>query len=80
MDSNNTYTDDDLLQLSGIQHIAFCERQFALAYIEMQWEENVLTTEGHILHEKADDPFNAEKRNDIITLRSVQVCSRKLVL
>jgi CRISPR-associated exonuclease Cas4 len=30
---------------------AFCEPQFSLAYIEMQWSENVLTVEGHHLHD-----------------------------
>ena len=31
----------EFLQLSGIQHFAFCGRQWALAYIELQWSENV---------------------------------------
>lgn len=33
------YSEDELLILSGIQHIAFCERQYALAYVEMLWFE-----------------------------------------
>lgn len=74
------YGDDELLMLSGIQHIAFCERQYALAYIEMQWAENVLTVEGHHLHEHADDPFFTEKRNDLIRFRAVQIVSKKLGL
>ena len=40
------YSDDDLLMLSGIQHIAFCERQWALIHIEQQWVENMRTVEG----------------------------------
>jgi len=35
------HSDDDLLMLSGIQHIAFCERQWGLIHIEQQWEENL---------------------------------------
>ncbi len=35
------YKEEEFLQLSGIQHFAFCRRQWALAYIEMQWQENV---------------------------------------
>jgi len=31
---SRTWTEDDLLMLSGIQHIAFCDRQYALIYIE----------------------------------------------
>lgn len=41
------YDDDDLLMLSGIQHFAFCRRQWALIHVEQQWQENRLTVEGH---------------------------------
>ena len=44
------YNEEDFLQLSGIQHFEFCRRQWALAYIELQWQENVRTVEGKILH------------------------------
>ncbi len=58
------FQEEDFLQLSGIQHFEFCRRQWALAYIEMQWQENVRTVEGKILHEKAHD---AEmKENEVI--------------
>ena len=74
------YDDENFLMLSGIQHIAFCERQWALIHIEQQWGENVLTVEGHHLHEHADDPFFTEKRKDMIRFRSVQLASKKLGL
>lgn len=74
------YSDDDLLMLSGIQHIAFCERQFALAYIELQWNENVLTTEGHHLHERVDDPLASDKRGKVITYRAFPLISCQLGL
>jgi CRISPR-associated exonuclease Cas4 len=50
------YSDDDPLLLSGIQHYAFCPRQWALIHIEQQWEENVKTVEGQHLHQRVDDP------------------------
>lgn len=74
------YTDDDLLLLSGIQHFAFCERQWALIHIEQQWEENVLTVEGKHVHERADNPFENETRGEVRTTRSVPIISRKLGL
>lgn len=74
------YSDDDLLMLSGIQHIAFCERQFALAYIELQWQENVLTTEGNHLHERVDNPLESDKRGKVITYRAFPLISRQLGL
>lgn len=74
------YSEDDMLMLSGIQHIAFCERQWALIHIEQQWKENVLTVEGQFLHERTDDPFETVKRKNIVTLRAVPVASSKLGL
>lgn len=47
------YTEDDLLPLSALQHLAFCERQWALIHLERQWAENRLTAEGRILHDAA---------------------------
>jgi CRISPR-associated exonuclease Cas4 len=74
------YSEDDLLMLSGIQHIAFCERQYALIYIEQEWVENLLTAEGRNLHHKVDDPFENEKRANYIVWRSVPVVSYYLGL
>ena len=72
------YEEDDFLQLSGIQHFAFCRRQWALAYIELQWAENVRTVEGKLLHEKAHDITSREKRGDVLTSRAMPVSSRRL--
>ena len=75
---DNNYLDDELLMLSGVQHIAFCERQWALIHIEQQWQENVKTVEGRIVHEKVDDPEFFESRGDILISRSVPIVSRTL--
>ncbi len=74
------YADEDLLMLSGIQHISFCKRQWALIHIEQQWIENVFTVEGHHLHERVDDPFANASRRNLIILRSVPIISRSLGL
>ena len=72
------YEEDEYLQLSGIQHFAFCRRQWALAYIEMQWAENLRTVEGKLLHEKAHDTFSREKRGDLLISRGMPISSREL--
>jgi CRISPR-associated exonuclease Cas4 len=59
-----SYTEDDFLPLSGLQHLLFCERQCALIHIEQAWAENVLTAEGRIMHEKVHDT-DRESRGDI---------------
>ena len=74
------YSEDDLLMLSGIQHFAFCERQWALIHIEQQWAENMRTVEGTHIHERVDDPFASEVRGNVITLRSVSLVSYRLGL
>jgi CRISPR-associated exonuclease Cas4 len=47
------FSDEDLLQLSALQHFLFCERQCALIHIEQVWAENLYTIEGEILHKRA---------------------------
>lgn len=74
------YSEDDLLQLSGIQHMAFCERQWALIHIEQVWAENVRTVEGQHLHERSDDPFEDETRGNIRVVRAMPIVSYKLGL
>lgn len=72
------YNEEEYLLLSGIQHFAFCRRQWALIHIEQEWEENVLTVEGNDLHEKADNPFAREKRGGTIYVRALPVHSREI--
>jgi len=74
------YSDDDLLMLSGIQHFAFCKRQWALIHVEQQWAENVKTTEGNHLHERVDDPLASDKRGKLITYRAFPLISYQLGL
>lgn len=74
------YTADELLPLSSIQHFLFCRRQWALIHIEQQWQENALTAEGRIMHNRADDPFFTETRNGVITARAVPIASYRLGL
>ncbi|OLR65960.1 CRISPR-associated protein Cas4 [Anaerostipes sp. 992a] len=72
------YNEEEFLQLSGIQHFAFCRRQWALAYIEMQWQENVRTVEGKIFHENAHDAGLKEKRGDLLIIRAMPIHSREM--
>ena len=72
------YSEEDYLLLSGIQHFAFCRRQWALIHIEQQWQENLRTVDGQIFHEKAHDDMFTEKRGDIIVSRGIHIFSRSL--
>ena len=52
--SQGGYEDDDFLALSGLQHLSFCERQWALIHVECAWEDNADTLRGHYFHERVD--------------------------
>ena len=73
------FTEDDLLPLSGLQHLLFCERQWALIHIEQQWAENRLTQEGRVLHERVHDA-GTEARPDVVVARGLRVHSLRLGL
>ena len=72
------YDENDFLLLSGIQHFAFCRRQWALIHIEQQWCENLRTVEGRLLHQKAHDGNIRERRGDVLVSRGMPVCSRSM--
>ncbi len=74
------YKEDDFLQLSGLQHFAFCRRQWALIHIENQWQENLRTVEGDLFHERAHDEQQRERRGDTLILRGLSVFSASLGL
>lgn len=77
--TNKTYTEDDLIQLSALQHYAYCPRQCALIHVEQSWSENLLTAEGRIMHDKADSN-KYESRGNVRIDYSVPLRSLRLGL
>jgi len=73
------YTEDDLLPLSGLQHLLFCERQCALIHIEQAWAENLLTAEGRIMHERVHEA-DRESRGEVRIEYSMPLRSLRLGL
>lgn len=73
------YSEEELLPLSGLQHLLFCERRAALVLIEQQWEENLFTAEGNNLHDKVDK-VTSEFSGGIRIARSLPLRSLKLGL
>lgn len=72
------YKEADFLMLSGIQHFTFCRRQWALIHIEQQWDDNLRTVEGNIMHARAHDGDLTESRGDTLISRGMAVFSRTL--
>ncbi len=73
------YSDDDLIQLSALQHFVFCPRQCAISYIEHRWAENLLTAEGGVMHDHAHDEV-FEIRGDVRIERGMPLRSLMLGL
>lgn len=72
------FKEEDYLQLSGLQHFAFCRRQWALVHIEDQWAENFRTTDGHLMHEHVHDQEFRESRGDRLIVRGLAIHSAEL--
>jgi CRISPR-associated exonuclease Cas4 len=72
------YNEEDFLMLSGLQHFAFCRRQWALVHIDQLWDDNLRTTEGNLLHEKCHDGYSSECRRDVVISRGILIFSREL--
>lgn len=73
------FGDEELLPISALQHLLFCERQCALVHLEGAWEENRLTAEGQALHERVHAGEN-ETRGDRRLVRGVRLRSQELGL
>lgn len=71
------YDEEELLLLSGLQHMLFCERQFAFIHVERGWRENQLTAEGRVLHERAHSRL-IERRPGVRTELGMSVRSFEL--
>lgn len=72
------YDEEEYLQLAGIQHYVFCQRQWALIHIEQQWTENVHTVEGHLFHQNAHNKHFKETRGDKRIIRGLRIHSPTL--
>ncbi len=73
------FDEADLLPISALQHLAFCERQCALIHLEGLWAENRLTVEGHHLHDRAHQR-ETESRGDLRVARGLRLRSLRLGL
>lgn len=76
------YTDAQLLPISALQHLLFCERQCALIHVERLWAENRLTVEGGRLHRKAHEPgkHHGDRRGGVRVARGLELASHRLGL
>ena len=79
MSETTTFQEGELLPIAALQHLAFCERQWGLMYLENQWQENRLTAQGGLLHKKAHQG-GRELREGIVLTRGLRLHSLRLGL
>lgn len=71
----------ELLPISALQHLVYCERRAALIHVEREWRENAFTAEGRVDHLRVDHKApRRERRDDVVTRRGIAVWSLKLGL
>lgn len=73
------FSEDQLLPISALQHLLFCERQCALIHLEQLWSDNQFTAEGNLLHARAHDGPD-EARPGVRITRALPVRSLALGL
>ena len=73
------YDEDELLPISALQHLAFCERQWGLIHLEGAWQENRLTAAGRLLHDRPHEP-ETEVRGNLRIARGLRLRSLRLGL
>ena len=73
------YFEDDLLSISGLQHILYCRRQCALIYIEQLWTDNFFTAKGIVMHDKVHTE-KIEHKKGVTIERDIYLKSYKLGL
>ncbi|MDP3919322.1 MAG: CRISPR-associated protein Cas4 [Candidatus Omnitrophota bacterium] len=73
------FVEDELIPISALQHLFFCERQCALIHIEQTWNENLFTAEGRIMHERTHEQ-GQESRGKVRIERGLSLRSLRLGL
>ena len=74
------YDEDDLLPLSALAHLLFCQRRCALIHVEGLWAENRFTALGEQFHERAHRAGAGESRGPMRIARAVRLRSLRLGL
>jgi len=78
--NGNVYAEGDLLPISALSELVFCERRVALQQTERIWADNLFTMEGTLLHEKPHSEEITEVRGDVRITRGLRLRSLRLGL
>ncbi len=73
------FDEDQLLPISALQHLLYCERQCALIHLEQAWADNRWTAEGNAMHEHVHER-GGESRCEVRTATGMRLRSLRLGL
>lgn len=73
------YSEDELLPVSGLAHMVFCPRRWALIHLEGVWADNRQTAEGADMHGTVHTD-GAEARGEMVVVRALRLRSLALGL
>lgn len=73
------HLEDEVLPISALQHLLFCERQCALIHVERLWAENRLTVEGRLFHARVHDEDDRTRAGVRVT-HGLRLASQRLGL
>jgi len=76
--SEPRFSEDELLPLSALSDLVFCERRAALHLLEQMWSDNVATTEGTLLHKRVHKAPGTEVRGTVRIARGLLLHSMRL--
>ncbi|GHS91125.1 CRISPR-associated protein Cas4 [Planctomycetales bacterium] len=56
------YSEDDLIPMSALSQVYYCERRYALIHLEQIWADNRFTAEGEVLHARVHRETRESRR------------------
>lgn len=71
-----SWSEDDYVPLSALEHYSYCPRQCALIHVEQVFDENVFTLRGRAVHERVDEP-GTEEVEGVRVERALPLWSRR---
>ena len=74
-----TWSDDDLIMVSALEHWSYCPRQCALIHVEQTFDENLYTLRGRTVHRQVDEVESVSERG-VPVERAMSIWNQRLGL
>ena len=75
----SSWSDDDLIMVSALEHWSYCHRQCALIHIEQTFDENLYTLRGRTVHQQVDEVESVSERG-VRVERAMSIWNKRLGL